>query len=156
MKSWRWWLGLVVWIWVAMSAGLVGARFLPGAWYAGLAKPAWTPPNAVFPIVWPILYIMMGWAAARVWFRAGVGPAKLALGLWCAQLVLNALWSWLFFGLHEPGVAFFDLVLLWAAILATVRAFGRHDRPAALLLLPYLAWVTFAGALNLATWRLNV
>jgi len=155
VKNWRWWLGLVAWIWVALSAGLVGARFLPGPWYASLAKPAWTPPDAVFPVVWPILYVMMGWAAFRVWYRRGFGPARLALGLWLGQLVLNAAWSWLFFGRHEMGVGFFDIVLLWVAILATAREFRRHDRPAALLMLPYLAWVAFAAALNLAVWRLN-
>ena len=156
MKSWRWWLGLVVWIWVAMSAGLVGARFVPGAWYASLAKPSWTPPDAVFPIVWPILYVLMGWAAFRVWHRAGFAKARLGLGLWLGQLALNALWSWLFFGRHEMGVAFFDIVLMGAGILGTILAFRRHDRPAAALMLPYLAWVAFAAALNFATWRLNV
>lgn len=155
MKRWRYPLGLVAWIWLAMSAGLVGSRFQPGAWYAGLAKPSWTPPNLVFPIAWTLLYVLMGYAAFRVWYRHGFGGARIALGLWGIQLVLNALWSWLFFGLQAPGAAFFEILLLWAGILATFLAFRQRDILAARLLLPYLAWVGFAWALNFAIWRLN-
>ena len=155
MRSWRAVLGLVVWIWIALSAGLTGSRFTPGAWYDGLAKPAWTPPDAVFPVAWTLLYVLMGVAAFRVWRRRGLGGAPVALGLWLVQLALNTAWSWLFFGRHAMGAALFDLTLLWATVLAVLLAFRRHDRPAAWLMVPYLAWAGFAWALNLAVWRLN-
>ncbi|MBE0567237.1 MAG: tryptophan-rich sensory protein [Krumholzibacteria bacterium] len=155
MKRWRYPLGLFAWLWLALSAGYGGSRFPPGAWYAGLAKPAWTPPDAVFPVAWTILYLLMGYAAFRVWYRHGFAGARIALGLWGVQLVLNLAWSWLFFGRQAMGAAFFEMMLLWAAILATFQAFRQRDRLAAVLLLPYLAWVGFAWVLNFAVWRLN-
>lgn len=148
-------VGLVLWIVAAAAAGFVGSRFMPGEWYAELAKPSWNPPSAVFGPVWSTLYLMMGVAAWLVWRKVGWAGAPLALGLFALQLVLNALWSYLFFGLHQPALAFVDIVLLWLAILATTAAFWRVSTPAAVLLLPYLCWVTFAGALNLQLWRLN-
>ncbi|HPF70593.1 MAG TPA: tryptophan-rich sensory protein [Candidatus Krumholzibacteria bacterium] len=154
-NRWRLPLGLVGWTWLAMSAGLAGSRFQPGEWYAGLVKPDWTPPNLVFPVVWTLLYIAMGVAAFRVWYRHGFAGARIALGLWLTQLALNAAWSWIFFGLQAPGAAFFEIILLWGAILATFQAFRQRDRLAARLMLPYLAWVGFAFALNFAIWRLN-
>ncbi len=155
MRRWRTPLGLAAWLWLALGAGFIGSRFRPGDWYVALAKPAWTPPDVVFPVAWTVLYLLMGCAAFRVWHRHGLGAARLALGLWGVQLALNAAWSWLFFGRHAVGAACVEIVMLWAAILATVLAFRRWDRPAAFLLLPYLAWVTFAAALNFVIWRLN-
>ena len=97
----------------------------------------------------------MGVAAWLVWRRRGFGGAAGALALFGVQLVLNAAWSWLFFGLRNPGAAFVEILLLWLAILATIAAFGRHHRLAAMLLFPYLAWVSFAAVLNFRIWQLN-
>ncbi len=140
---------------VPFAAAFVGSRFRPGAWYAALARPAWSPPNWIFAPVWTLLYLLMGVSAWLVWRRAGFGGARLALGIFGVQLALNALWSWLFFGLHRPDLALVDIVLLWGAILAVVILFGRVDKVAGALQLPYLAWVTFAMALNGAIWWLN-
>ncbi len=143
---------LAGWLVLCFGAATIGARFKPGEWYAALRKPAWNPPAWLFAPVWTMLYAMMAVAAWLVWRETGVSRE---VGLFVLQLVLNALWSWLFFGLHRPGLALADIVALWLAILATHVAFD-HVRPlAAWLLLPYLAWVTFAAALNAALWRLN-
>lgn len=148
-------LGLGLWIAVSLSAGIVGSQFLPGEWYASLAKPSWNPPGWVFAPVWTVLYILMGAAAWIVWRKAGFAGAPVALGLFILQLVLNALWSYLFFGIRQPALALVDIVALWLAILATTVGFRRVSVPAGALLLPYLAWVGFATALNFTLWRLN-
>ena len=148
-------LGLVFWVALSLAAGWFGSRFPPGDWYAGLTKPPWNPPNSVFAPVWSTLFVLMGVAAWLVWRRRWTPPARLGLGLFLVQLVLNGLWSYLFFGLHRPGAALVDIAALWLVILATLIAFWRVSRPAGALLLPYLAWVGFAGALNLQLWRLN-
>jgi benzodiazapine receptor len=148
-------LGLVLWLAGSMAAGWIGSRFMPGEWYSALAKPTWTPPNAVFGPVWTVLYILMGVAAWLVWRRVGFSGAPVALGLFLVQLVLNSLWSYLFFGAHRPDLAFVDIVALWLVILATTIGFWRVTLPAGVLLLPYLCWVGFASALNLQLWRLN-
>lgn len=137
------------------AAAATGAAFPPGDWYAGLAKPSWTPPDALFAPVWTALYAAMAVAAWLVWREAGLRGARLALGLFGVQLVLNAAWSWLFFGLHRMGWALADLLLLKLAILATIVAFFVHRPLAGLLLMPYWAWVTFATWLNLSLLRLN-
>ncbi len=130
-----------------------GALFLPGPWYAALAKPTWTPPNWLFGPVWTVLYVMIAMAGWLVWQqRARIDTPLL---LWGTQLVLNGVWSWLFFGLERPGLAFLDIVALLVAIAATAGVFARISRAAALLLAPYFAWVAFATALNFAIWRLN-
>ncbi|CAN5511469.1 hypothetical protein BH20VER1_BH20VER1_03430 [soil metagenome] len=98
---------------------------------------------------------MMGVAAWLVWRRGGWGQHRAALALFVAQWLLNALWTPLFFGLQRPGLAFAEILLLWVAIVATIMAFWRVTKPAALLLVPYLAWVTFAAALNFTLWSLN-
>ena len=128
---------------------------MPGDWYATLRKPSWNPPNWIFGPVWTALYTIMAIAAWLVWKRGGFPGQRLALSLFLAQLLFNALWSPLFFGLRHPGLAFADIVLLWLALLGTVAAFWRARPIAGALLLPYLAWVTFASALNFALWRLN-
>ena len=151
-------VGLLVWVGLSFAAGAIGSLFtgraIPG-WYAGLVKPSWNPPNWLFGPVWSALYLLMGISAWLVWRRAGLSGAALPLGLFALQLCLNAAWSIIFFGLHAPGAALVDIVLLWAAILATVLAFRPVVPVASLLLLPYLLWVTFAGFLNFALWRLN-
>jgi translocator protein len=148
-------LGLLGWLLVCFAAASVGSRFLPGDWYATLAKPEWNPASAVFAPVWTVLYLSMGVAAWLVWRRAGFATAGVALAAFAVQLVLNALWSFLFFGLHRPGVAFVDIVVLWLAILVVVLLFLRHDWWAGVLMVPYLMWVGFAACLNFALWRLN-
>lgn len=127
-------------------ASLTGALFRPGEWYKQLSKPSWTPPDWLFPVAWGLLYVLMAYAAWRVWADAGLG---LAIGLWGVQLVLNAGWSAVFFGLKRPGLAFIELAALWLAVAGTIGAFAEIDPLAAWLLFPYLAWVTFAAVLNL-------
>jgi len=148
-------IGLVGWLAVAFAAGWFGSRYMPGEWYASLAKPSWNPPNAIFGPVWSVLYVLMGVAAWLVWRKAGFMGAGAALGLFVVSLVLNALWSYLFFGMHRLDLAFFDIVALWLAILAVVVLFWRVYWGAGSLMLPYLAWVGFASFLNLVLWRLN-
>jgi translocator protein len=148
-------LGLVGWLLASFAAAFVGSRYMPGAWYEGLAKPAWTPPNAVFAPVWTVLYLLMAVAAWLVWRRAGFAGAGLALSLFIAQLGLNALWSYLFFGAHRPGLALAEVVTLWLTILLVTILFWREARPAGALMLPYVVWVGFASCLNLALWWLN-
>ena len=148
-------IGLIAWLVACMSAGWVGSRFVPGEWYAALTKPTWNPPNSVFAPVWATLYVLMALAVWSVWRRVGFAGAPVTLGLFVVQLVLNALWSYLFFGLHRPGSAFADIVVLWFAILATTVGFWHVTPGAGALMLPYLGWVGFAAALNLKLWRLN-
>lgn len=126
-----------------------------GDWYAALHKPSWNPPPWVFGPAWTFLYITMAVAAWLVWREGGWKAQRRALGLFIVQWFLNALWTPLFFGAHLPGVAFGEIVLLWLAIAATLVAFWRVKKAAGLLLVPYLAWVSFAAALNFTIWRLN-
>lgn len=137
----------------AFSATALGALFPPGAWYADLAKPAWTPPNWLFGPVWTLLYLLIGISGWLLWKSRD--ESKTALILWGAQLVLNASWSWIFFGLRAPGVALVEILVLLLAIAATVAAAFRSRPLAAWLLVPYLSWVAFAAALNAAIWYLN-
>ena len=148
-------LGLLGWLALSIAAGWIGSRYLPGEWYASLTKPAWTPPNAIFAPVWTVLYVLMAVAAWLVWRRAGVAGASLALSLFIGQLTLNALWPYLFFRLHRPDLALFDIAALWLAILVVAVLFWREDWRAGALIVPYLAWVGFAACLNFALWRLN-
>jgi benzodiazapine receptor len=152
----RGWPSLAIWLLVCLAAGLVGARFLPGAWYESLAKPSWTPPDSVFGPVWTVLYIMMGIAAWTVWRRRTRGGATPALFLFAVQLILNSLWTYIFFGLQRPGAAFLEILALWIVLMAALVGFWRVRTVAGLLMLPYLLWVSFASALNFQIWRLNV
>jgi len=137
---------------VGFLAGQVTAPNIP-SWYAGLAKPSFNPPNWIFAPVWTSLYALMALAAWRVWRVTGWKSKGVVL--WLIQLTLNFVWSFVFFGAHNPAAAFADLAVLWIAILATIFVFFRADRLAALMLLPYLAWVSFAGVLNFTIWQLN-
>lgn len=148
-------LGYGFFLLLSYSAGVFGAQFEPGYWYEQIQKPAWTPPDVVFPVVWPILYTLMGIAAGMVWNKHGRQNAKAGLLLFCFQLVLNAAWSWLFFGLHLTGTAAFELLMLWITVLATMIAFYRKAPAAGWLMAPYLLWLTYALALNAAIWLLN-
>ena len=141
-------LALVGWLLLSFAAASFGGLFMPGEWYASLKKPSWNPPGWVFGPVWTALYVMMGVAAWLVWKHGSFTAQRRRLTLFLIQLALNAAWTPLFFGLHQPGLAFAEIVLLWVAILLTIRAFWPVNRVAAGLLAPYLAWVTFASALN--------
>jgi benzodiazapine receptor len=144
----------------AASFGIAaaGAALTAGpvkSWYPALVKPALTPPDIAFPIVWNILFALMAVAAWRVWRAAGLDRARGALGLFGVQLILNLGWSWLFFGQQRIGWAVIEIGVLWLAIAGCMAAFARHDRIAALLLAPYLLWVSFAAYLTFAIWQLN-
>ena len=147
-------IALMLFIAAAFAAASVGALFTPGAWYAELTKPTWNPPAWVFAPVWTLLYISIGVSGWLVWRRTGL-LLSIAFTVFTVQLVLNGTWSWLFFGLHRPDLAFADIVLLWLSILATLLLFWRETWVAGALLIPYLAWVSFATLLNWTLWRLN-
>lgn len=151
-------IALALCLGVCFAAAAVGALFtspnVPG-WYADLDKPSWTPPSWVFGPVWSLLYLLMGISAWQVWRKAGFRLAAVPLVLFIIQLVLNMVWSGLFFGLRSPGFALIEIVCLWCAILATTIAFWRRSVAAGWLMLAYLAWVSFAAALNLGMWNLN-
>lgn len=151
-------LGLIVLLAVTLAASAVGSLVTyPNiqGWYDHLAKPSWNPPNWVFGPVWSALYVCMAVAAWLVWRQGGLWSAKVPLTLFAVQLALNTLWSCIFFGLQSPGLAFVEVLVLWAAIIATAAAFWQWSMIAGILLVPYLAWVSFASVLNLAIWRLN-
>ncbi len=147
--------GAIFWLLITFIAAAFGARYLPGEWYAQLAKPAWTPPDAVFAPVWFVLYILMATAVWLVWKKYGVSGASGPLAIYVFQLILNGAWSWLFFGMHNPLFALVDIVALWFAILVTLISFWKIVPLAAVLLIPYIAWVSFAAILNWAIWNLN-
>ena len=152
------WLGLIVLLVVCFAAaGIGGAVTTPkiATWYAALAKPSWNPPNWIFGPVWSVLYLCMAIAAWLVWRQGGLAGAATPLALFAVQLVLNLAWSWLFFVFENPGLAFVDIVLLWAAIATTMVAFWFRSAIAGILFVPYLAWVSFAAVLNFVVWRLN-
>ena len=145
---------------VSLSAGLIGSLAVTDrgfmSWYAAIEKPGFTPPSWVFGPVWTILYLLMGVAAFLVW-RRGLDRrvARVALVWFLVQLVLNASWTPVFFGLHRIGLALLVILLLWAAIVVTLYHFLRVSRVAGLLLVPYLLWVSFAAVLNASIWHLN-
>ncbi len=136
-------------------AAMSGAFFKPGQWYEDLEKPPWRPPNWLFAPAWMVLYGMIAVSGWFVWLEAGLAGAALAFAVYAVQLLLNAAWSGFFFGLRRPDLAFGELVLLWLSILANILVFWPIDAAAGWLLVPYLAWVTFAGALNFSIWRRN-
>jgi len=148
-------LGLAGWVLLCFTAAAFGSLFMPGEWYAQLNKPVWNPPNWIFGPVWMALYTMMAIAAWLLWRRGGLAARRLPLALFLLQLLLNAAWSPLFFGLHLPGLAFAEIVLLWLALLGTLIVFWKAHRFAGALLIPYIAWVTFAAVLNVTLWQLN-
>jgi translocator protein len=148
-------IGAVVICFVVAGVGGAVTNSSLEDWYPALAKPAWTPPDWVFGPVWTVLYLMMAVAAWLVWRANGWPRARGALGLFAGQLALNLAWSWIFFGLRSPGWAAVEVLVLWLAIAATARAFRLHSRLAAALLLPYLAWTTYAAALNWAIFWMN-
>jgi translocator protein len=148
------WAALVPFLLAAFSAAALGGLAVSGetSEYRSLEQPSWAPPSEVFGPVWTVLYVMIAVAGWLAWTRAGWGAA---LWAYAGQLVLNAVWSPLFFGAGLYGLAFLDIVLLWMMVGVTMVLFFRISRPAGLLLVPYWCWITFAGALNLAIWQMN-
>ncbi len=149
---------LVVFLGLSFGAAALGGVFTGRSvldWYPTIAKPSWTPPSGVIGLAWTILYPTIGVTGWLIWRAGPSRAATLALACWGAQILLNAAWSGLFFGLRSPGAGVVGIVLLALAIAATIAASWRVAPVAALLFVPYLGWVTFAGALNAAIWRLN-
>jgi tryptophan-rich sensory protein len=145
-------LSLMVFLALTAAAAATGIQFRPGEWYETLVKPEWTPPNWLFPPVWTALYIMIAIAGWRVWLAQGLGRATI---IWAIALALNAVWSYLMFGQHQIALAAIDIVLLLIAIVAFIAVSSSVDKLAMALFVPYLAWVSYAAALNIAILRLN-
>jgi len=151
-------LGFVAWLALCIATSGIGALASANArtFYADLVRPVWAPPGWVFGPVWSALFLAMAVSAWLVWRVPQPSKARsAALGLFVVQLVANALWSWLFFAWHLGGPAFAEVSLLWLLIASTLATFWRVKPAAGLLLVPYLAWVTFAAALNYTLWQLN-
>ncbi len=146
------WGVFVIFLLACGAAAATGAGFAPGSWYRALSKPAWTPPNGVFPVVWTFLYISAAVAAARV---ANLDNNAYAMAFWGMQIAFNTLWSPVFFGLHRIRAALGVMGGLWAAVCGTMVSFFQLDTIAGLLFVPYLIWVTLAAALNISIWRRN-
>ena len=150
-------LGLLGWAALTFTAAALGAFAAADAstFYAELAQPSWAPPAWLFGPVWSALYVLMAAAAWWVWRSRGFAGARTALVVFIVQLAANALWSWLFFAWHQGALAFAEVMVLWCLVVATIVFFQRISILAAVLLYPYLAWVTFASALTFAVWKLN-
>jgi tryptophan-rich sensory protein len=146
------WTLFAIFLAACFAAGSTGALFEPGAWYKSLTKPSWTPPNWAFPVAWSTLYLCIAAAAARV---APLDGSQYAMAFFALQIALNTLWTPVFFGLKRMGAGMIVLVALWLAVAATLWSFWSLDWLAGLLFVPYLVWVTIAGALNYSVWRLN-
>jgi benzodiazapine receptor len=145
---------------ICQLAGIIGSLFTTPSipsWYAGINKPSFNPPNWVFAPVWTTLFLLMGISLYLV-LRTGLNEkdVKIGIAVFIFQLVLNSLWSFLFFGLHSPFSAFIEIIFLWIAILASIILFFRISGVAGILLIPYILWVSFASVLNFAIWRLNI
>jgi len=150
-------MGLAGWIIIAFVAGAAGslASAESGIFYGQLSRPDWAPPAWLFAPAWTVLYILMGISAWLVWRVRGLRPALAALSLFIIQLAVNALWTWIFFVWKQGAMAFVEILLLWVLILFTIIAFWRIRPLAAALMIPYLAWVTYASGLTFMVWRLN-
>jgi benzodiazapine receptor len=151
-------LFLALFITLCLLTGVIASIFNVSAiptWYAGIRKPSWTPPNQVFAPVWTFLYVCIGVAGWLVWIRPAGSERKAALQLWGLQLLLNFVWTPLFFGLKLTGWAAIDIVALWIAIVAFILVARRVSVWASFLFVPYWAWVSYASSLNIAIWALN-
>jgi translocator protein len=154
------WTRILVMVVTCLAIGFLSGQVTKAAiltWYVTIEKPSFNPPNWIFAPVWTALFVLMGVAGGLVWHRIETDRevVKKALLFFTIQLVLNALWSYLFFGLHNPMLAFFEIILLWLLIYETYSKFVKIDKIAGYLLLPYLAWVSFAMVLNGSIWWLN-
>lgn len=151
-------LGLLFWLLITFAAAAIGnvaTNTTVDGWYQQLARPSWAPPDWVFGPVWTTLYLMMAIGAWLIWRQGGFAAARWPLSLYFIQLALNSLWSVVFFAMQSPWLASGEIILLWLAIAATIAAFFKRSTIAAILLVPYLAWVTYAAALNVAIASLN-
>jgi tryptophan-rich sensory protein len=148
-------LGLLGFIVACFAAASTGAIFRPGQWYENLAKPWWRPPNWLFAPAWSVLYLTIAVSGWWVWRDVSFARAIVPLGVYFVSLLINASWSAFFFGLRRPDLAFVDVVFLWLSIAATILEFYPVQKDAALLLIPYLCWVSFAATLNFSIWQLN-
>ncbi len=148
-------LSLFVFLVTTSVAAVPGIVFRPGSWYQALNKPAWRPPDRVFGPVWLIVYVLIAISGWLVWDKGNGEMMHFALAVFGLQLILNGLWSTVFFGLRRPGWAFLEIIFLFAAIVWTVVLFHPINVTAAYLLLPYLLWVAFAAVLNFSVWRRN-
>jgi len=146
------WFDFGIFLAACFVAGSTGGLFPPGAWYANLRKPRWTPPNWVFPITWITLYLLMSFAGAKLAARPDAGTA---LALWSLQIALNALWTPVFFGLQKIKLGLYVITALWSAVALCVVVFGSLDWMIGAAFAPYLLWVTIAALLNLSVYRLN-
>ncbi|MBC6438560.1 MAG: tryptophan-rich sensory protein [Rhodobacteraceae bacterium] len=146
------WSVFAIFLAACCAAAATGSMFSPGSWYRGLDKPFWTPPNWVFPVVWVFLYLSSAFAATRV---AVLDATAHAMAFWAMQIAFNTLWTPVFFGLRQIKAAFFIMLGLWIAVAGTMVSFWVLDRLSGLLFVPYLVWVTIAGALNASVWRRN-
>jgi translocator protein len=153
------WIKLVIAIAIPVGVGALAGYFTAtgvDSWYRSIEKPSWNPPDGVFAPVWTTLYIMMGIALYLVWKSSAPQDQKRrAIVLWSVQLLFNALWSFLFFNIHNIGLALADIIVLWLAILVTIFLFARIHKLAAWLLVPYISWVSFATLLTYTIWKLN-
>jgi len=152
------WLKLIVSLVACQSAGLLGGIFTAKSiktWYVTLNKPSFNPPGWIFGPVWTALYLMMGVSLYIIWKKAVETDVRLAIAVFIVQLALNALWSYLFFGIHNPRIAFFEVLFLWLFILICIIIFFPVSHTASYLLIPYLLWVSFASFLNYTIWKLN-
>ncbi len=148
----RRYISLIVFLVMTTVVAAVAGAFSPGEWYAGLAKPEWTPPNWLFGPVWSLIYLLIAIAGWLVWRSKGLG---IGLLFWFIQLGLNGLWSYFMFAEHRIDYAMFDITAMWVAIVGFMATSWRVSKLAVLLFVPYLAWVSFAAALNLVIWQLN-
>ena len=150
-------IGLLVWLGISFITAAIGsaASIHAGAFYSQLIRADWAPPANVFGPVWTVLYVFMGISSWLVWRVAGFHSARKPLLIFIVQLVVNAIWSWLFFEWHLGALAFVDILLLLALVVATIVSFGRVKPLAAALLIPYLLWISFAAVLNYSVWMLN-
>ena len=151
-------LPLLISILIVFSFGFIGSFFTTSSittWYAFINKPLFSPPNWIFGPVWTLLYILMGISAFLIWKKRDNLKTKQALVFYGIQLILNALWSIIFFGMHNPGLALLEIIILWLFILITLIKFYKINKTAGLLFIPYLLWVSFASILNYVIWMLN-
>ena len=151
-------LPLLIFIFIALLAGFIGSFFTTSSistWYAFINKPLFSPPNWIFAPVWSLLYVLMGISAFLIWQKRDNLKIKPAMIFYGIQLVLNTLWSIIFFGMHNPGLALLGILILWVFISITLIEFYRINKTAGLLFIPYLIWVSFASILNYAIWILN-
>jgi tryptophan-rich sensory protein len=150
---------LIISIAITLAVGAVSSLFTASSvagWFATINKPSFNPPNWVFAPVWTTLYILMGIACWLVWKSNADGKIKtIAIGLYAVQLTLNFLWSFIFFYAHETGLALVEVMLLWLMIVLTIIWFSKISSLAALLMVPYICWVSFATVLNFYIWKLN-